>query len=957
MQKRNIIFLLVFIALLILVSVFSEELRNLFQQARTLEKEERGVYNDWISIGANSIAIITTIAFLIRFLFTKNDSTIQPAISTPNHPTPKSTDELLQEYYQQLHSSCEVIDLSLVDVKFSKYARSVGNKLTLPVIYQEMDAEPCRFNAEEEGSDQKELKENQRKPLMDWVADDKYQRVIILGDPGSGKTMFMDMLAWKISGSHLGEKCQSEFNRLPIIRIRLRAVALLYQEKGFGKDFLRLAMQDEIETMLGDNANGTWVALEQQLLKHGVILLDGLDEVPEQDGMRTDMLDAIDELAAELGTQARLIITSRPYVFEKEEQAQWLEGFSCLMIQDMQNWQIERFIENWYRLLKSHKGRSEAEAQKVAHKLFIELENRAYLLDPARRPLILTLLTSLHYAREVLPHSRAELYEDAIDLMLERWTQRIHTDSDYPLESFEKKILEQHESTRKIALQRLAYEAHSAKQLQIPAEKIKGLFADFLTDDCNSNNLLDFMRYRSGILKPSKGDAFEFYHRSFQAYLAALQLTESSHWQLEIERLLKEEGKDWWGEVYLLLVSAKIAGNSKPDAISLLLRSVPETIDYENFSEQEWQLFTLAAQATVEQQQPLQHYTDKDYVKLRNFLTKHLLAIVETGHHLPITLRAKAGRLLGRLGDPRKGVTVENNLPDIAWESIPAGSFMMGTEGEEGSDDEKPAHKRELKAFEVSRYPITNAQYACFIKAGGYSNESYWQNPPAALAWLKGAKADLSLMDDNPDIKKSYEDWLGTERTRLQPWFWEQKKWNNPNHPVVGISWYEALAFCNWLNTADGYKDKNISLPSEDQWEYAARGAQNLSYAWGDEAESLGNTSLGNTRDTELGRTSAVGLFVKGKAFDDASCAVYDMTGNVWEWTQSQWGKQINKPDFTYDKWVEQELERNNLEEHALRIIRGGSWYYTSGYARCAFRFRYHPYSRDYYTGFRVVRE
>ncbi len=881
--------------------------------------------------------------------------------------TPLDSKILLTTYYQMLHKSCEKIDLSLVDVKFTEYARSVENSITLPVVYQEMDVLPCRSEkADEDDAEGKmHAKGQERKPLMRASAEDKYRRVVVLGDPGSGKSMFMDNLAWQVAGSHTGkpdERLPAEFRRLPLVRVRLRSAALLCKGKGFDAAALLDAMRGEVVALVGEeNGTHTWQALEPPLLDHGIILLDGVDEVPETEGMRVDVLDAIDALVKRLGQQARLIITSRPYVFE-DKHRYWLDAFSCLELQPMANWQVERFITNWYRLLRETRGRSEALALQNAHELFVELQDRDYLLDPARRPLILTLLTSLHFSRDVLPHSRAELYQEAVALMLERWTQRIYRENpEYPLDDFERKALAESSVTRKIALQKLALDATRNKTLQIPDVQIKGLFSDFLSAHCNANNLLDFIRYRSGILKPGQGKSFEFYHRSFQDYLAALDITEMDDWQDEIDRLLREEGKDWWGQVFLLLVSAKVAGNSKPDAVALLLRYVPDTIDdYTNYEEEEWQFLFLAASATIEQKKPLQGYTSNQYTKLRESLTRHLRHLVEGEYQLPIALRAEAGRLLGELGDPRPGVGVirgsaQQCLPDIVWESIPQGAFQMGFTAEEAEKPwEKastPQHLVDVAAFQISRYPVTNAQFACFVAAGGYKDERYWQEPKAALEWLRGSKADLSLLDDNPDLKKNYEDWLAGEKTRRQPWFWEQRKWNNPNHPVVGVSWYEALAFCNWLNASGAFAGKTVRLPTEAEWEYAARGSQGLRYAWGNAADAR----LGNYADTGLDQTSAVGLFPMGEAFAEREVMLYDMTGNVWEWTSSQWGKKSGAPDFTYDQLAVQEKQRDNLNEHALRINRGGSWLNASDVVRCAIRVRNLPLNRDFDLGFRLL--
>lgn len=874
---------------------------------------------------------------------------------------PKDSKMLLSAYYEALHKSCERIDLSLVDEKFTEYARSVRNNVTLPVVYQEMDVAPCRSERaeDESGEGKMHLRSESRKSLMQACAEDKYQQVIVLGDAGSGKSMFMDNLAWHVSGSHinkLNEKLPKDFRYLPIIRVRLRSAAWLGKQKSLGADALLLhAMEDNVTALVGEETGKTtWEALKPTLLERGIILLDGVDEVPEASGLRAQMLEAIDWLVKDMGEQARLIVTSRPYVFEREN-AYSMESSPCLELQAMQNHQVEQFINNWYLLLRDARDYTPDAAEKEASQLFADLLDREDLLDFARSPLMLTLLTSLHFASGILPHSRAELFDKAIALMLERWTQRSRRENpDYPLEEFERRALKETEITRKQALKALALAAHDKQTLKVEDKEIKGLFADHLSPDCNPNNLLDFIRYRSGILRPGEGASFEFYHRLFQAYLAALAITDQDDWQDAMDTRLRSEER-WWREVFLLLISAKVVGNSRPDVFSFLLTYyVPETIDYLNYSEEEWHLLFLAARAMIEQQKPLQGFQSKQYTKLNNQLRSHLLYLVNGGYQIPIALRAEAGRLLGELGDPRPGITVirdgeRKGLPDIAWESITAGTLQMGFTDEEAQRSwEKtstPQHVVTLPAFQMSRYPITNAQFACFVAAGGYETERYWHTCEAAYQWWKGEKADLSLLDDNPDLKKNYENWLAEEKTRRQPWFWEQRKWNNPNHPVVGVSWYEALAFCEWLNMQHLYQGK-VRLPTEVEWEYAARGLQGLRYAWGDESDASG----GNYDDTKIGQTSVVGMFPAGKAF-----GLYDMTGNVWEWTSSQWGKKVGSPDFTYDQWAAQEKQRDNLNEHALRIIRGGSWVNTSDVVRCAIRLRNHPYDRNNVLGFRLV--
>jgi formylglycine-generating enzyme required for sulfatase activity len=168
----------------------------------------------------------------------------------------------------------------------------------------------------------------------------------------------------------------------------------------------------------------------------------------------------------------------------------------------------------------------------------------------------------------------------------------------------------------------------------------------------------------------------------------------------------------------------------------------------------------------------------------------------------------------------------------------------------------------------------------------------------------------------------------------------------------MGVSWYEALAFCAWLNDTGLYQ--TVRLPREEEWEYAVRGTEGWRYAWGNQPEP----NLGNYAETGIGQTSAVGLFPAGQAFQapDGS-GLYDMSGNVWEWTSSRWGKDWDKPAYTYAQWEAQRLEREQLEAEAdmLRIIRGGSWDVNSVLLRCALRFGNHPHNRNDFLGFRIV--
>jgi formylglycine-generating enzyme required for sulfatase activity len=258
----------------------------------------------------------------------------------------------------------------------------------------------------------------------------------------------------------------------------------------------------------------------------------------------------------------------------------------------------------------------------------------------------------------------------------------------------------------------------------------------------------------------------------------------------------------------------------------------------------------------------------------------------------------------------------EGLLPDTVL--VPEGPFLMGsTEDDEmASDDERPQHTVELPAYRMGRYPLTNAEYTSFIEADGYAHPDYWTT--AGWAWRE-------------------------EEGITQPRYWEDEKWNRPDYPVVGVSWYEAVAYCRWLTealrTAGALgEDEVVRLPTEAEWEKAARGEHARRWPWGDDFDpARANTGEGRpSRTTPVGKYSPAG---------DSPYGAADMAGNVWEWCSSLY------VDYPYDTGD----GREDLEAGAPRVVRGGSWDLSQSNARCAFRLSYVPDDWDPDFGFRIV--
>jgi len=253
---------------------------------------------------------------------------------------------------------------------------------------------------------------------------------------------------------------------------------------------------------------------------------------------------------------------------------------------------------------------------------------------------------------------------------------------------------------------------------------------------------------------------------------------------------------------------------------------------------------------------------------------------------------------------------------------IPAGRFRMGRNGAV-LQNQGPAFWVNLKAFRIDETLVTYAEFRRFVA------ETKYVTSAERIGYVLAAFEGMGEYEWKKLKGASWRAPFGKEREAAWPM--------HDDFPVTAISWQDADHYCRH------YRRR---LPTEAEWEYAARAKDGLRYAWGVEADA----SLGNYKDTKIGQTSAVGMFPAPN-----SLGLYDMSGNVWEWTSSRWGGKVGKPDFKYGQWQEQEPERNLLDPIEFRVVRGGSWLSTSDLVRCALRGRYHPLFRDLNIGFRVV--
>lgn len=272
---------------------------------------------------------------------------------------------------------------------------------------------------------------------------------------------------------------------------------------------------------------------------------------------------------------------------------------------------------------------------------------------------------------------------------------------------------------------------------------------------------------------------------------------------------------------------------------------------------------------------------------------------------------------------------------DTDFVRIPKGQFVMGSKDDDelAWEDEKPQHTLEIPYdYWVARFPVTNAQFGEFVHSTSFETRAEregwcWVWNVSEGQWERTAGANWRHpLGINSSIAA-----LG-------------------QHPVVQVCWYDALAFCQWLNQKhinDLQQGYHFRLPSEAEWEKAARGTDGRKWPWGDKFDA----TLCNSEDGgKLGTTRVGSHSQQG----DSMYGVADMSGNVWEWTLTLWGKDRENPDFVYPYLNKDGRENQRAGDGFFRIIRGGSFKDGIAGVRSACRDLDPPYYSLNNLGFRV---
>ncbi len=721
----------------------------------------------------------------------------------------------------------------------------------------------------------------------------KHSGVIVLGDPGAGKTTFVKYLALRLARGE-GQKVGLN-DYLPIL-LPLAAFANALQSRDIRlDDFIA-------EYFAGIGADLPIGAMLHEALKVGraLILLDGLDEVRDLNMRNTVVERVVDFFAFHRREGNKFVLTSRVVGYRAVRPS--AEDLVECTIVDFEEDEIDEFVAHWTTALeKQAQGNTsiaQADAETDRRELLEAINQNPGVRQLASTPLLLTILALMKRQGVSLPERRVQLYDQYVSTLLSTWNRARSISGRAP-----GRDIDELQTIRVLApLAFLMHEVSPGVGLvgrEDMRRKLEELFlerGDASAHQAARQFLTDVRDHAALLLERGPGE-YGFIHLTFEEYLAAVAIALKGQGNAEpiIEALSNHVGDQAWREVTLLTIGylgirqqlPKVAG----EVVEALVNRQPGPPG---------EAVVLAGDAVLDTWPGGVSVPSKDYV------VQGLQITMQDGE-IRSELRRRSGLLLGRLG------WRPADLDRFA--EIPAGQYQAGV---------KKDQKDIPYMYFISKYPVTNIQFARFVKEDGYQAQEYWSND--GWEWRTGKY-------DSRTLEAMSRDWLEHRppAKRNAPYYWHNIELSNPIVPIVGVNWFEAEAYCNWLSrkivaVPEGY---TIRLPRDGEWERASRGNDGNEYPWGEGFDKKNsNTWDSEPTGTGLGGTTAVCTFPQGVSPDGA----WDMSGNVWEWTGS---------------WYD--------DDRRYRIVRGGSWIGYHWFARSSFCNWSIPLMFNDDLGFRVV--
>ncbi|MBE2235176.1 MAG: SUMF1/EgtB/PvdO family nonheme iron enzyme, partial [Anaerolinea sp.] len=808
-----------------------------------------------------------------------------------NLPDPEATrrKEARDRYLRRLRLRCNVLPLAAMG------GEEAGDEVTLDRVYVDLDTRTRVPIGEKQGGQRDLEREVAGRPgqedraLTALEATIQNPRLVLLGDPGGGKSTFVRQLAAWLAAAHLGEAplpAGWPADTLPLL-VALRDLAPVLAALN-----LSGASEHEISRRMAEAVRGHWRTQLQEMGAEGfapeleraldtgnvLLIFDGLDEVPER--LRQRVRQAMQGVRSAYPKAQRIVVTCR---IRSYAGSALLPGFAQHTLALFDEAKIRRFVEGWYRAQVALSRVTEQSATvKIADLQRAALS--ADLHELASNPMLLTTMAIIHQKEVTLPPERVRLYKLAVENLLLRWQRQKGIAVSDTLAAVLKDDLKLRRIVEELAYLVHEREAQGQKEGVLSRGELLSLLEKprYLGDAGLVSEFLDYVDQRAGLLVGHGGaeeqeqpQIYSFPHRTFREYLAGCHMVEGRGVAREYWRRAGEG--DFW---YLAARygAEELKYNSRNGEKELLDLAYDLCPTAGPVSEAQWRAVLWGGQVAALLGPAVIKDDDAKPEGGRVFLARLRPRLVDVMRKspLPPIERAEAGNALARLGDPRSEVL---DPLRIEWLDVPAGSFLMGNDDKARAylGDESSQHPYNLAyVYKISRYPITNAQFDVFVQAGGYKEPDYWREAKAHGYWRPGEVRRQFLKES-----ALVEEWSAAPADYGEPF-------TLANHPVVGVNWWEALAFTRWLEEQLRVAGKlpagwQVRLPSEAEWEKAARGVDGRDFPW------LGKIDPDrvNYAATGIGATSAVGCFPGGAS----PYHVEEMSGNVWEWTRSIYGE------------------------------------------------------------------
>jgi formylglycine-generating enzyme required for sulfatase activity len=762
--------------------------------------------------------------------------------------------------------------------------------------------------------------------------------------------------------------------------------APLNRYRPFSRDKQSISPQQFLESIWNESYQETGLSLEDCLKKGKVLLLlDAINELPH--GSKEEYHELLDDWREFAITQRsrdnRVIFSCRSLDYSQSLSRPDLR-VPNVELQPLTKEKIAEFLQAY--LSEGHK------------EVFKAMEKNG-TLDFYNNPFFLSLLCEqIAYTKEV-PKGRASLFTGFVRKTLKReMNTKLFTSAEFLSEHDQEKLILNKWAGRfqlpddgllPEKLSHLAYEMQQSgkrrenKQVCIDLKKAVELVGAGKT----GNSIIKGGLAISVLDKDVGRGEVTYYHQLLQEYFAGRRLATDPKPELV--------SVEWRASEVCPSLEETIAGLANGDPLPPLgqtgweettLAALPMSDDPEGYVVRliEHNL-PLAARCAISSEVKISDKT-KDLIRER---------LVNRTQDMTADLRARitAGEALGLIGDPRfkpyRSAEGECLLPLMV--NIPAGVYQIGDD-QSSFANQRPVHKVELPAYQIGVYPVTNAEYAKFIEAGGYEDERWWDTS-AARRWRRESGAEdqkqairndrwrwqNNWTDDgirgmvsqkrateelveqflwrrnssDEEFERQLDEWFPTGILYRTPRYWDDTSYNNPEQPVVGVSWYEARAYCKWISQVTGVE---YWLLTEVEYEAAASGREGREYAYGNEFDA----SRCNTFESHIRRPTPIGIFA-----NRTPEGAYDLTGNVWTWTSTIYDQE--RYAYPYHAGDGRELaettagseEGRGGETSALaacRVIRGGGWFNVAVRCRSAGRLRNAPGDRSDRVSFRLSR-